>query len=212
MSEGAADGNPRGGRDRLPGGLERRTREIGRELFARIGRGPSPLDRAWWDDRLMALTMGDHRVKVELFRFIDSLPALKAPGSVRRHLREYLDEAGDLVPATIRVPLALLPGGAAGDRLVDGLARSATTRMARRFIAGANPAEALRTVRDLRRRRLAFTADLLGEAVISEAEADTYRETCLEMLRGLAAPLAGEPEIPRIDRDHDGPIPAPTSR
>ena len=56
--------------------IERRTREIGRALFAEVGRGPSPLDRGWWDDRMMALTMGDPRVKVQLFRFIDALPAL----------------------------------------------------------------------------------------------------------------------------------------
>src|SRR5262249_32371270 len=61
--------------------------------------------------------------------------------------------------------------------------------------------------KDLRRRRLAFTADLLGEAVISEAEADAYQQTCLNLLRGLAAALAAEPEIPQIDRDHAGPIP-----
>jgi RHH-type proline utilization regulon transcriptional repressor/proline dehydrogenase/delta 1-pyrroline-5-carboxylate dehydrogenase len=189
-----------------PEALERRTREIGRELFARIG-GSSPLDRAWWDDRLMALTMGDARVKVQLFRFIDTLPALKTPGSVRRHLHEYLDEAGDRVPATMRLPLGLMPGGSAGDRLLAGLAHAATVRMARRFIAGSNPSEALQTVRDLRRRRLAFTADLLGEAVISEAEADAYQQTCLEMLRGLAAPLAAESEIGQIDRDGRGPIP-----
>ena len=54
--------------------LESRTRAIGRELFDRVGRGASPLDRGWWDDRLMALTMGDDRVKVQLFRFIDALP------------------------------------------------------------------------------------------------------------------------------------------
>ncbi|HEX8200585.1 MAG TPA: proline dehydrogenase family protein, partial [Isosphaeraceae bacterium] len=190
-----------------PEALGRRTREIGRELFARIGSGPSPLEGAWWDDRLMALTLGDPRVKVQLFRFIDALPALKDPGSVRRHLREYLDEAGDLVPATLRAPLALIPAGRVGDRLLAGLAHAGTVRMARRFIAGSNPAEALRTVRGLRRRRLAFTADLLGEAVITESEADAYQATCLEMLRGLAAPLAAEPEIPQIDRDDRGAIP-----
>src|SRR4051794_32651843 len=105
-----------------PEALERRTREIGRELFARIGSGPSPLEGAWWDDRLMSLTMGDPRVKIQLFRFIDALPALKDPGMVRRHLHEYLAEAGDRVPAALRVPLALMPSGRAGDRLLAGLA------------------------------------------------------------------------------------------
>ena len=65
--------------------------------------GPSPLDRGWWDDRLMALTLGDPEVKVQLFRFIDALPALTTPEAVRRHLAEYLDEAGDRVPWWLRL-------------------------------------------------------------------------------------------------------------
>ena len=79
--------------------------------------------------------------------------------------------------------------------------------MARRFIAGATPDEALQTVLKLRRGRLAFTADLLGEAVISEAEAEAYQQTCLDLLRGLSGPLAVAPEVPQIDRDDRGPIP-----
>ena len=34
--------------------VEERTREIGRELFERIGRGPKPWQRAWWEDRFVA--------------------------------------------------------------------------------------------------------------------------------------------------------------
>jgi RHH-type transcriptional regulator, proline utilization regulon repressor / proline dehydrogenase / delta 1-pyrroline-5-carboxylate dehydrogenase len=187
--------------------VEMRVRELGRALLARAGRGVSPLRRAWWDDRLMALTMGDDATKVQLFRFIDALPTLTAPESARRHLVEYLDEAGSGVPGLIRVPLALAPKGAVGDRLLSGIARFAATTMAHRFIAGSTPAEAFRTVEGLRGKELAFTADLLGEAVISEAEADSYQKTCLELLRGLAGPLNASPEIRLIDRDHDGPIP-----
>ena len=94
-----------------PGGLERRTREIGHALFEQIGRGPAPWDRAWWDDRLMDLTLGDPEVKVQLFRFIDAMPALTTTESVRRHLAEYLGEAGERVPWWLRLALDT---GAAG--------------------------------------------------------------------------------------------------
>ncbi len=79
--------------------------------------------------------------------------------------------------------------------------------MARKFIAGATPDEALQTVLSLRRRKLAFTADLLGEAIISEAEADWYQQTCLAMIDELTGPLLTAPEVPLIDRDQHGPIP-----
>ena len=81
-----------------PESTERRTLEIGRSLLAEIGHGPSPLDRAWWDDRLMALTMDDPSVKVQLFRFIDALPALGSGGSVAAHLRDYIDQADGKAP------------------------------------------------------------------------------------------------------------------
>ena len=47
--------------------------------------------------------------------------------------------------------------------------------MAHRFIAGSTPAEAFETVRNASARAgVGFTADLLGEAVISDAEAEAY--------------------------------------
>jgi len=187
--------------------LERRTREIGRTLFARVGRGPAPWQRGWWDDHLMDLTLGDPQVKTQLFRFVDAMPALETPGAVRRHLAEYLGEAGERVPWWLRLGVRLAPAGTPGERVLAGLSRFGAMHMARRFIAGATPAEALKTVLALRRQRIAFTADLLGEAVITEDEAERYQQTCLELLQGLAGPLAAEPEIPQIDRDHRGPIP-----
>ena len=69
--------------------LEARTQKIGRELFERIGRGPRPWQRAWWEERFIAATLDDALVRVQLFRFIDALPALKTTDSVRRHLAEY---------------------------------------------------------------------------------------------------------------------------
>jgi RHH-type proline utilization regulon transcriptional repressor/proline dehydrogenase/delta 1-pyrroline-5-carboxylate dehydrogenase len=187
--------------------LEERTRALGRALFAEVGGGPSIWERGWWDDRLMDLTLGDPLVKVQLFRFVDAMPALHGTEPVRRHLAEYLEEAGDRVPWWLRLAVTLAPSGTPGAWLLARLARLAAGHMARRFIAGATPTEAFQTVIRLRRRRLAFTADLLGEAVISEAEADQYQQTCLDLLRGLSGPLAAEPEVAQIDRDDRGPIP-----
>ena len=189
------------------GSLERRAREIGRSLFEGVGSGPSPWKRSWWDDHLMDLTLGDPMVKVQLFRFVDAMPVLKTSESIRRHLWEYLGEAADRVPWWLRLAVALAPGGSIRARGLAGLARSGATHMARRFIAGATPDEALETVLKLRRGRLAFTADLLGEAVISESEAEAYQRTCIDLLRGLSGALAVAPEVPQIDRDHRGPIP-----
>ncbi len=186
--------------------LESKTRQIGRELFEQVGRGPSPWQRAWWDNRLMNATLNDPQVRVQLFRFIDALPSLHSADSVRRHLAEYLAEAGEHVPWWLKLAVALAPAGSDRETLLAWSARSAAGLMAQKFIAGATPAQATRTVLGLRDRSLAFTADLLGEAVISEAEADVYQQTCLELIRGLAGPLQQAHEDPLIDRDQHGPI------
>jgi RHH-type proline utilization regulon transcriptional repressor/proline dehydrogenase/delta 1-pyrroline-5-carboxylate dehydrogenase len=155
----------------------------------------------------MNLTLSDPQVRVQLFRFIDVLPALRSAGSVRRHLEEYLNEAKECVPWWLKMAVALAPAGSDREQLLAWSARRAAGVMARKFIAGATPDQASRTVLALRRKSLAFTADLLGEAVISEAEADLYQETCLKLIRGLSGPLRQAPEVPLIDRDQHGPIP-----
>ncbi len=187
--------------------VESQTRILGRQLFESMSRNAGPWRRAWWEDRLMALTLSDPATKVQLFRFVDALPMLKSPDRVRRHLDEYLNEAGDGVPTILRLPLNLLPHNAFGDKALAAIAHFAATRMAWKFIAGSTPAEAFATIKNLRRHRLAFTADLLGEAVISDAEADAYQKTCVDLLRGVAARLAHEPEVPLIDRGPQGPMP-----
>ncbi len=189
------------------GAIDRRALEIGRGLFADVGRGHSFRERGWWDDRAMALTMGDAQVKVQLFRFIDALPSLASAESVGRHLREYLAQAHDRVPWFMKLGVALAPPDTVLGEALAAIARFSATHMARKFIAGSTPAEAFRTVRTLRKRGVGFTADLLGEAVISDEEAESYAATCVELVAGLGPPLNAEPEDPRIDRSAYGPIP-----
>ena len=166
--------------------IERLTQAYGRELFARLDtHGPMALSPRWWDDRLMKWTMGDEAVKLQLFRFIDVLPLLRGPDEIVRHLREYFQEAGQHLPPWARFGLRWLPDTSLKRkrrktfarsglcaRLLAYLAQHNAQRLARRFIAGSNLEEALQAVARLRRRRLTFTVDLLGEATITEKEAE----------------------------------------
>lgn len=189
--------------------LEDRTQAYGREILARL-ESPSPilLTPAWWDERLMEWSMSDPAVKVQLFRFIDVLPTLlPRPQEVGRHLREYLNEAEEHLPRWARILEELLPRGPLASRFLAWLARVSALRMAHRFVAGSTVDEALQAVAELRRRRLAFTVDLLGEATVTEPEADRYQASYLELLAGLGAQVNHWPEIPLIDRDHQGPVP-----
>jgi RHH-type proline utilization regulon transcriptional repressor/proline dehydrogenase/delta 1-pyrroline-5-carboxylate dehydrogenase len=190
------------------GKLERLTLAYGQELFARVDRrGPVLFSPGWWDERLMDWTMDDAAVKVQLFRFIDVLPQLGRAPSVARHLREYFEEAHDSLPAWARLGVHVLPARGVPARMLAAMARTSARRLARRFIAGSNLEEALRAIAELRRRRLAFTVDLLGEATITEKEGEKTQQEVLELVEGLAAEVNSWPAIPLIDGDQRGPLP-----
>jgi RHH-type proline utilization regulon transcriptional repressor/proline dehydrogenase/delta 1-pyrroline-5-carboxylate dehydrogenase len=155
----------------------------------------------------MGLTMDHPALKVQLFRFVDCLPYLHDPHDVSRHLREYLDEAREQLPWWARLGVRLLPKGGPGGRLLAKAARSNAETMARKFIAGSNVQEAVVAVERLRKQKLAFTVDLLGEATITEREADHVQKQYLELVDGLTREVNTWPEIPEIDRDDRGPIP-----
>jgi RHH-type proline utilization regulon transcriptional repressor/proline dehydrogenase/delta 1-pyrroline-5-carboxylate dehydrogenase len=188
--------------------LEALTRDYGRELFARLdGTHPILFSRAWWDERLMEWTMGDEAVKVQLFRFIDALPLLTTAPAITRHLREYLSLAAPHLPAWLQLGVHWMPARGPAGRLLARAARTNAQRLARRFIAGSNLSEALHAVARLRQRSLAFTVDLLGEAVITEAEAESYQAEYLGLIEGLSVEVNAWPTIDLIDRDDKGPLP-----
>src|SRR5437867_1029380 len=152
--------------------LESRTQEIGRDLFARARRAEksSPSD-GLLDRMLMKWGMRDEQLKAQLFRFIDVLPVLSTPRQINSHLREYLGTVRDRLPPGAGLALKMLPDDGWLVSRAAALTRSNTRRMARRFIAATDLPEAIRAVRSMRVLNLAFTIDLLGEAVLSASEA-----------------------------------------
>jgi len=188
--------------------IEAQTRRIGSEIFARLDRhGPVLFTPSWWDDQLMGLGMHDPALKVQLFRFVDTLPYLRTGTDVSRHLREYLGEAKADLPGWIRRTLPWIPDGGPLSGVLAFTARKGAERMARRFIAGSNVPEAVAAVKAMRARRLAFTIDLLGEATVTETEADHVQKQYLDLLAGLTREVNRLPEEPMVDRDDRGPIP-----
>ncbi len=187
--------------------LEALTQQYGRELFARMESARPPLFfPRWWEEQLMGFTMDREALKVQLFRFVDVLPQLREPQQITRHLREYLREAGGDGMPFPSVSDWLPENGLLG-RLVADAARWGASRMAQRFIAGSNLQEALSALAHLRKKQMAFTVDLLGEAVLTESEARHYQSQYFDLLDGLSSVVNGWPEVELIDRDPQGPLP-----
>jgi RHH-type proline utilization regulon transcriptional repressor/proline dehydrogenase/delta 1-pyrroline-5-carboxylate dehydrogenase len=189
--------------------IEQQTRNIGREIFARLtSETPSVFQLAWWDEKILDWCMRDETLKVQMFRFIDVLPMLKTTEQVASHLQEYFLDHKDIFPIAVQWGLNFASQRPAAARAVAMAVRRNATRMAQRFIAGATLAEALTAIRKLRRQTLAFTLDLLGEATLSEEEAAVYQQRYLDLLTSLAAAARSWEPVALIDTDHEGPIPA----
>src|SRR6266436_2005425 len=158
--------------------IERR----GSRIFELVDKHPEPLfSKAGLYQRLMALSMRDERFKVQLFRFVDVLPSLRQSREIIGHLNEYFsdDGFGPLVDAGVR--LARIVPWASGPIL-----RWNVSGMAHQFIAGKNPEDVIKTLRKRGSQKIGFTVDLLGEAVVSEADADAYAARYLDLLEKLA--------------------------
>ncbi len=187
--------------------IERETQIIGRQIFGRLRVQPPPtFSLDWWDERILERCMHDEALKVQMFRFIDVLPALQGPEEVVRHLREYFLGDDALLPPIARWGLHLAGAPSPAAALIAQAVRRGVGRMAQRFVAGATPDEAAAAIQRLRERRLGFTVDILGEATLSEAEAASYQQRYLDLVEGLAARAAAWEAVPLVDEGPAGPV------
>ncbi|GIW78381.1 MAG: L-glutamate gamma-semialdehyde dehydrogenase [Gemmatales bacterium] len=188
--------------------LEELVQNYGREIFARASDDRTLfLTADWLDERLMECTMEDEAVKFQLFRFIDVLPTLRTSASVTRHLREYFLEAESHLPRWLTRLVRRLPQHGWPGRVVARTAYAGARRLARRFIAGATVEEAFVALSRIRRHSLAFTVDLLGEATITEIEADQYQAEYCRLIDELSDEAVIWPTNELLDFDDRGPLP-----
>lgn len=189
--------------------VERDTREIGHQIFSHLKTAaPSILSRDGWDARMLEWCIRDESLKVGLFRFIDVLPTLTTNEQVIHHLLEHLTPHEQALPAPVRWSLRVAARQPLAGRLLGLAVRRNALRLARRFIAGATIGETLQVIQRLRQRHMAFTLDLLGEATVSEKEAEAYCQRVLTLMETLAAHPSAWTAHDLLDRDHRGRLPA----
>ncbi len=184
--------------------VEQEIRRVGAELadaFPSAARHPM---RAF-DARAMELASSDQELKAALFRFVDVVPACRSLDDLARHLTGFLSEVPD---ATTPIAAAMRISNTKAGRAALGAAAAGGVRhMAHRFIVGETPQAALGVLRGLWNRGVASSVDLLGEATVTETEADAYAARCTGALEQLARAAAGWPERPVLEHDGLGALP-----
>ncbi len=148
----------------------------------------------------MELATRDQELRAALFRFVDVVPACRSLEDVARHLRGFLEELPD-TPPPISAALRISDIRAARPAL-GAAAAAGVKHMAHRFIVGETPASAGRVLRGLWEHGVASSVDLLGEATVTQAEADSYAARCREALEHIGRQTRGWPE--REALEHDG--------
>ena len=148
--------------------------------------------------------MQDAAFKVQMFRYVDTFPTLRDSHQIHSVLQDYLSQPG------VQIPPGLGVGLKAGSFVKGALAKTITAnikRMAGNFIAGCDAESALPKLERLWQEQTGFSVDLLGEACLSDEEAEAYRQRYLDLLHHLPDQVEKWREQPILESDHLGPIP-----
>ncbi|MHC5597986.1 MAG: L-glutamate gamma-semialdehyde dehydrogenase [Nostoc sp.] len=190
---------------------EAKTQEIAKQLLAATSENRSFFsslrDQMRWDDKLLAWAMSNPGLRVQLFRFIDTLPALHSKSEIASHLQEYLGDESVELPAALKGMLNFANPDSVPGQVAATTVGTAVETLAHKYISGENIKQVIKTVERLRKEKMAFTIDLLGEAVITEAEAQSYLERYLELMQQLVEASKNWTAIPAIDEADGEPIP-----
>ncbi|WP_413569891.1 L-glutamate gamma-semialdehyde dehydrogenase [Bdellovibrio sp. HCB117] len=178
----------------------------GEEIMKRMeGQSKASIfSKDFWYGSIMEWSMKNEKFKTNMFRFVDVLPSINSGDEVARHLKEYFAEDGGKLPPVFNVGLGL---GSLAPGLMAGAIKKNVVGMAQMFITGENPDEALPVLKKARKNKMTFTVDILGEAILSEKEAQEYTNKYVELVNWLAKDAEKWDEVPQIDRDHEGAMP-----
>ncbi|MGL5080016.1 MAG: L-glutamate gamma-semialdehyde dehydrogenase [Microcoleaceae cyanobacterium] len=190
---------------------EPKTQEIAQELLAATQEKKRSFlgqlqDQMRWDEKLLDWTMANPGLRVQLFHFIDCLPALRSKPEIATHLQEYLTAEQVELPEALKKLLNFANPDSMAGKLAATTVAPAVETLAHKYIAGDTIPQVIKTLEKLRKDKLAFTVDLLGEAVITEEEALAYLNSYLELMEKLTAAANKWSPVPQIDEAEGKPI------
>ena len=189
--------------------LEARIEALGRQIFTGMEKqSPSVFNKDFWSGKMMEWSMKDEAFKIQMFRFVDVFPVLQTPEQIARHLQEYFAQPGNEAPAWMQLGLKTMGDGTGLiARTAVGQIERSLRGMAETFVAGETPAEVLPKLVSMRKSGITFTVDLLGEAALSDGEAEAYAARYLDLIKTLAQAAPAWKSDPLLDNDSQGAIP-----
>jgi RHH-type proline utilization regulon transcriptional repressor/proline dehydrogenase/delta 1-pyrroline-5-carboxylate dehydrogenase len=158
----------------------------GRALFAAIaGEKPSLFSSSTWTGRVIDWCLRNEEFRTSLFRFVDVFPVLKNQQQITVHLHQYFGEDENLPPVLATGARMVEMLGSLGGALLARTVTANIHEMARQFILGENLEELAERLKELHRDGFAAVVDVLGEATLSQGEAEKYLATYQQLLEEL---------------------------
>ena len=142
-------------------------------------------DQMRWDDKVLDWTMANPGLRVQMFRFIDAIPALQSKAEIANHFQQYMSAEAVELPSALKGILNFSDPESFPAQTAAATITKAVETLAYKYIAGENIAEVIKTIERLRKEGMTYTIDLLGEAVVTEAEAEDYLQSYLELIEQL---------------------------
>ncbi len=162
--------------------IECRISQTGSRLYDLMeGEAESILSRDYWAGKLFHWCMNNEAFKVQMFRFIDVFPCLVDSNEVVSHLQQYFADPELNFPSAVNWGIKYVAPSWMTSRIIARAIGRNIRKVAAQFIAGSSPQDALPAIEELRSSGFAFSIDLLGEAVVSEKEAEDYLERYLQL-------------------------------
>ena len=186
-----------------PDSTEQAVQALARSLYQKAAQHkPSLFEAKDLLGRMIDWSLDDESLRVALFRFVDVLPSLESSSEIGRHLEEYFARVDHALGG-----LAVLAQALHAGTLVAPFVRRNVINLARRFIAEESSGHLVTVLESLRKEPAAFTLDIVGEATVSDREAQAMQQRYLDLLRRLAQASEGWPSCAQIDESPKGKIP-----
>lgn len=142
-------------------------------------------DQMRWDDKVLEWTMANPGLRVQMFRFIDAIPALQSKTEIANHFQQYMSAEAVELPSALKGMINFSDPDSFPAQTAAATITKAVETLAYKYIAGEEISSVIKTIERLRKSGMTYTIDLLGEAVITETEAEDYLQRYLDLIEQL---------------------------
>lgn len=159
--------------------IEEQTQTLARSLLKTLQKQES-------SNLILNWTLERPELRRQLFQLVDCLPSLQSNSAIAQHIKEYLsqDHPNEL-PKAIREIINFQNTDSFQAKTTAVTFQQGVKQLGKQFIIGENTTATLKALHQKKKPNLNFSIDILGEAVVSEAEAQHYLSAYENLLKAL---------------------------